>query len=309
MSKIIATAPGNIMLMGEHSVLFGEPSLVCAVNHFIRVKLIPCKKKEISINSALGKYHCAISEFKQQSGLEFVIAAIEQYIPVLDTGLHLEIESDFSHKIGLGSSAAVTVAVIAVLAEYSGSDCSKQQLFEYGLKAMHRVQNGRGSGSDLAASLYGGVISYNINPREIRMLSGLPELSLFYAGYKTKTPEVLRRVEVLSQAYPDIYSDIYKLMGKVTRAAENAIINQDWSNLGYLMNRYHGLMDALGVSDLTLSEIVYKLRKSPRIKGAKISGSGLGDSVLALGQDPELSIDYDMIDVEVSQQGVNIEYQ
>jgi mevalonate kinase len=67
---------------------------------------------------------------------------------------------------------------------------------------------------------------------------------------------------------------------------------------------YQGLMDALGVNDLALSDIIYSLRKSEVILGAKISGSGLGDCVIALGTDDSLALPYEMIPVAVSGVGV-----
>ena len=74
------------------------------------------------------------------------------------------------------------------------------------------------------------------------------------------------------------------------------------------MNNYQGLMDALGVSDKSISDMVYSLRQSDRIQGVKISGSGLGDCVLALGNDENISIPYEQIPVAVSEDGVIIEY-
>ena len=65
--------------------------------------------------------------------------------------------------------------------------------------------------------------------------------------------------------------------------AAQALKNNNLQALGELFNIHQGLQDALGTCNLPLAEIVYKLRADPNIYGSKISGSGLGDCVIALG--------------------------
>lgn len=308
MNNIRVKVPGSIMLMGEHSVLFGEKALACAVDKYITLSLIPCSQRTVDIKSALAEYHSDLDSLTAHPCLSFVLAAIEQFSQQLPGGFELRIESEFSHTVGLGSSAAVTAGVVAVLAAYAGLDLDNDALFEESLRVVHKVQGGRGSGTDLVASIYGSIVSYSISPRSIRALSGLPEISLYYVGYKTTTPVVLKKVEQLRQSNEAIYDQIYALMGQVTSEAESAVLAKDWPRLGCLMNNYQGLMDALGVSDLAISDLVYHLRGSDSISGAKISGSGLGDCVIALGVDTALNLPYEQIPVGVSEQGVNLEY-
>lgn len=308
MRKICVTVPGSIMLMGEHSVLFGEKALACAVDKYIRIELQPTSDRMVTIDSALAQYQGDMDDLPWNSDLSFVLTAINHFVGVLPGGFKLKIVSEFSHKVGLGSSAAVTAGTVAVLSAYAERSLEPGVLFEAALDVVHQVQDGRGSGTDLVASIFGSIVSYNVSPRQITPLSGLPNIALYFAGYKTTTPDVLKQVECLSEANPAIYKQIYHLMGQVTDAAEVAITQQDWQNLGRLMNNYQGLMDALGVSDKTISEMVYQLRESTHVIGAKISGSGLGDCVLTLGDDPSLVIAYEKIPVAVSEQGVSIEY-
>ena len=308
MRKIRATVPGSIMLMGEHSVLFGEKALACAVDKYITVELEPRQDRLVLVDSALAQYESNLDDLVPHPDLSFVLSAVRHFTEKCPSGFLLRIKSEFSHKVGLGSSAAVTVGTVAVLSAFSESSLLPEHLFETSLSVVHAVQEGRGSGTDLVASVYGSIISYNVSPRKITSLQALPEISLFYAGYKTKTPDVLKLVESLSENSPAIYEDIYRLMGVVTDSAETAIKAEDWLRLGGLMNNYQGLMDALGVSDKVISDMVYRLRDSKAILGVKISGSGLGDCVLALGDDPQIDIPYEKIPVAVSKQGVNLEY-
>ncbi|MET3998585.1 GHMP kinase [Marinobacterium sp. MBR-109] len=306
-SRINTRAPGSIMLMGEHAVLFGEPALACALEHWLEVELTPLASQRVEIDSALAQYRSDLNRLQPEPALSFVLAVIDAYRPQLKQGFRLQIRSGFSHTVGLGSSAAVTAAVTAALAEFCGADTSPAALFDMALRAVHAAQNGRGSGTDLAASIYGGVVQYRVSPRTVERLDGLPPLALLYCGYKMKTPEVLALVEFRAAAQPSLYAGLYRLMGQACEAGRRAVDSADWSQLGQLMNLYQGLMDALGVNDATLSEMIWRLRAQPDILGAKISGSGLGDCVLALGHMTE-TLPWESIPVSVAATGVEISH-
>lgn len=305
-SVIRASAPGSIMLMGEHAVLFGERALACAVDKHIHVTLTPRSDRQVLIDSALAQYQGSINDLPPEPKLSFVLAAVEQHKAALQSGFELKIEAGFGHTLGLGSSAAVTVAITAALDAFCQQASDSYGLFDKALETVHKVQ-GRGSGTDLAASVFGASVGYTVSPRQIEPLAQVPELSLYYVGYKTTTPEVLKQVEQHTAALPELYKKLYWLMGQCSFDAEAAIARQDWQVLGQCMNVYQGLMDALGVNDLALSDLVYRLRQSPHILGAKISGSGLGDCVLALGCDPQLALEYQEIPVSLAPQGVSVE--
>lgn len=307
-SKIEVSAPGSLMLMGEHAVLFGEPALACAVDARLAVTLLPRHDRQVLVDSALGQYRGTLERLAPMPELAFVLAVIEHYAPQLEYGFELTIRSGFSHTVGLGSSAAVTAATTAAIAAHTGQGTAPEELFDIALTAVHRVQNGRGSGTDLAASIYGGVISYSLAPCEVRPLPGLPPIVLYYCGYKMKTPDVLALVEHKAMRQPELYAGLYRLMGQTTIAAEQAVREQDWTALGELMNIYQGLMDALGVCDATLADMVHCLRAEQAVLGAKISGSGLGDCVLALGQ-VESELPWESIPVAVAATGVEIRYE
>ena len=105
------TAPGSLMLMGEHAVLFGQRALACAVGKRITVTLTPREDRAVKIDSELAQYSASLDELQAEPALSFVLTAIERQLARLPAGFELVIRSEFSHLIGLGSSAAVTAAV------------------------------------------------------------------------------------------------------------------------------------------------------------------------------------------------------
>lgn len=302
-SVINTSAPGSVMLMGEHAVLFGHRALVLAVDKRMHITLTPRCDCQVIIHSALGSGQGTLEQLPDVPALDFVLQCIRSQQACLPGGFELQIRAEFSHTVGLGSSAAVCVALLHALRRYAGTADDPAALFAQALAVIHQVQ-GRGSGADVAASVYGAVVGYSLQPDTIRQHPCQLPVSLYYAGYKTRTAVVLARVAQQSQHAPELYQQLYQLMHQVTVQAEQALLAQDLRGLGRLMNLYQGLLDALGVNDQTLADMVYRLRADSAVLGAKISGSGLGDCVIALGDSQGVDLPYPRIDIAVSAQGV-----
>jgi len=144
----------------------------------------------------------------------------------------------------------------------------------------------RGSGADLAASLAGGIIAYQNRP--FTVITPLPAppsgLSLRYAGYKTPTAEVLARIAASATVDPEYYRDLYDRMGASSARSIAAAERGDWADFYHELNQYQEHMTALGVCDHTQAEHLAAAR--PLAHAVKISGSGLGDCILALADQP-----------------------
>ncbi|MGL4855214.1 MAG: mevalonate kinase family protein, partial [Lentisphaeria bacterium] len=165
-----------------------------------------------------------------------------------------------------------------------------------------KVQN-CGSGADLAAAVFGGIIAIRGQgkSREVMplKLQSFPEISLYYCGYKMPTTEVISKVAKIAIRNKFIFNELYECMGSVSEDSIGFFEKEDWNSVGLLFNVYHGLLDALGVCDLVLSQMVYNIRLQGQ--AAKITGSGLGDCVIALGN---VTINnYEKIFVKISKEG------
>ena len=269
------------MLMGEHAVLAGHPAIVVAMDTFMQVSLTPRDDKRIEIQSALGELSLPIDKISPIKPFEFVLEAIRAW-PITE-GFTLNIQSDFSHTVGLGSSAAVTVCTHHVIADFQNTPIDKQSLFEKSLATVHAVQ-GRGSGADIAASVYGGIVSYQLTPEPIiTPLTSKPlPVTLIYSGSKTPTPEVLAYVENRFKNKPDTLAEIYQRIGNLSEKAIQAIKDNNLVSLGKLMKSQQSAMVDLGVCNDALSSLYQNALSDPSCLGAKISGSGLGDCLITL---------------------------
>ncbi len=278
------SVPGSLMLFGEHAVLRGKQAVVTAINHYIYVELVPRSDRNIRIvSSGFGEHQVTLDEFIITKPYDYVLTAIKQYLNKINCGFLLRIKSDFPADIGFGSSAAVTVATLGVLAVWlQGKAPDLMKLYKQAASVV-RLVHGVGSGADVAASVFGGVIAYKMKPLRIQGLDADLPLVAIYSGWKTPTFEVIAVVEKKRMQFPTIFADLYIAIERCAKAAIAAIKKNDLARLGTLMNIHQGLQDALGVNNATLAELVFALRAMPNIFGAKISGAGMGDCVIGLG--------------------------
>jgi len=287
----VASAPANTMLMGEHAVLFGYPALVCALQQRIYVHAAPRTDGQLVIESELGHYQASITSPTTDPRFEFVLQAVaESYDDV--AGLTLTIVSDFEHTLGLGSSAAVSVATLAAIALLKHQQVDPIAVMHQAIALVRHVQ-GRGSGADVAASALGGIVQYTANPINAQSVTlpdhvwqQAPAMCLVYCGYKTPTPSVIATVAFAAAKQPQYFAALYAQMGACVSASMLALAQQDWPQFGAHMNHYQGLMRDLGVSDDAIEKILslgLQQASSADQFAGKISGSGLGDCVLLLG--------------------------
>ena len=108
---LTASAPGSIMITGEHAVVYGAPAIVCAIEQRIHIRVSTRTDREIHIESALAAHHTDLATLADHPQLRFLIAALRQNPPA--SGLDIAIDSDIDPTLGLGSSAAVTAAITA----------------------------------------------------------------------------------------------------------------------------------------------------------------------------------------------------
>ena len=277
-----ASAPGSLMLLGEHAVLHGQPALVCAIDKRIHVTLTPRGDTKLILSSVLGEYETNLSELTLHPPFQFVLGSLKRYQGILKKGCQIQIESEYSSKTGLGSSAAVTVATLAVVRTWLGRSLLPFDLLKEACLVIQEVQ-GTGSGADAAASVYGGVLSYCMRPLSVQKLPEVYPLTVVYSGSKTPTPVVIQHVQQRFGSYPEVFRYICMSIGACTKQAMALLRKQQVDAVGFMMNIQQGLMEALGVSTPVLEALISQLKTQSGITGAKISGSGLGDCVIGWG--------------------------
>ena len=301
-----ASAPGSFMISGEHAILRGKLGLVAAIEQRIEVILTPRADNQIIIHSdKLGEYQTDLESLTMVNPFEFVLASIESQRACLKSGFELAIYSEFSHTMGLSSSAAVTIATLAALVNFTERLYSEFDYFNTGCKVIRRVQ-GMGSGADIAAAIWGKVVAITTNPQKIYTIDvhSVP-WHLIYTGYKTPTSQVVAKVNEAANRYPMFYQALFDAIDAASHVIVSGLKTQDYQLVGEWMKRHNALQMAMQLVCPQSQQILMQCQVLPNIDGAKVSGAGLGDCILVLGDLPAATFAHQMA-VKVAERGLMI---
>ncbi len=268
---ITSSAPGSMIIFGEHSVLRGKHAIILAINKRIHVNLEPRKDDLIYIESPLGQTTVSLNNIVVQQPLQYVLQTLKTF--PLTTGLNIKITSEMSPTMGFGTSAAVVVALLAGLITLAKSDIA--QLFSKALQVVRQVQ-GIGSGADIMASIKGGIGLFQND--QYQPLAMPVELFYSYSGSKKPTSEVVNLVANNFANHPELLQNLDNANDALTLEATKYLTKS--KNLGELFNISAGIMEAFGVHTKALENFLWELREQSC--GAKLSGSGLGDCAIGV---------------------------
>jgi len=285
---IEVSAPGKLMLFGEHAVVYERPCLVTAVDQRISVGLKKRDDEKICLNAPdinIKNFLISPKDLKepQPKEIRFVLAAVKNFFEKykIKSGLEIKTKSQFSKQFGLGSSSAVTVSTIKGLAELFGIQINKKELFGLAYKTVLDIQ-GVGSGFDVASAAYGGILYFLTGGKIIEEIKvdKLP-IIVGYTGIKADTPTLIRMVSNKLSQEPRKINKIFDEIEKIVDLAKIEIENQGWEKVGKLMNQNQELLRELGVSSKELENLIRASLKAGAF-GAKLSGAGGGDCMIAI---------------------------
>jgi mevalonate kinase len=287
---ITVSAPGKLMLFGEHAVVQQHACLVTAVDLRVQVTLEKTDQATISIASPhlreLGlSFSLPVADLFNDElihpQVKFIIASIRKVFSRYNLQQGLIIRTDGPiNSFGLGSSSAVTVATIFGLIHLFEITINMNQVFDLAYSAVLEVQK-VGSGFDVACALHGGTLYYQPTQKiETLKVERLP-IVIGYSGEKVSTTNLVEEVEKLRYQYPEIIELIFKAMGSIANTARSAILQNNWQTSGHLANINQGLLESLGVSSPNLDQPIQAARQAGAL-GAKLSGAGGGDCMFAI---------------------------
>lgn len=279
------TANGKIILMGEHSVVYGEPAIAIP---------FPATHIHVAVTEVEGpvQLDCVYYQGNLASApkhLENLVAVVESTISELNQalkGLKLTIDSTIPVERGMGSSAAVAIATVRALFAYFSTPLTDETLLTLA-NVSETIAHGNPSGLD-AAMTSGKHPLYYIKGKPFVPfpLSMSAYLIVADTGLKGQTRDAVASIAQLNQEDPTRTMDAIHQLGNLTREAKLAIESNIPVTLGLAMDTAHETLSFLGVSNDTLNHLVSTARSNGAL-GAKLTGGGRGGCMIALAADKE----------------------
>ncbi|MEM1517829.1 MAG: mevalonate kinase [Nitrososphaerota archaeon] len=300
MGEATCSAPGKVILTGEHFVVYGARAIAGAID--LRAYATASTRNDgvISIFSEdmgisaewrgsdlLRESKRGVSERLRplKEALSAVISKVE------GSGLTVNINSQIPRASGLGSSAAVAVSCVAAGLHAYGYRPSPPEIINFASIA-EGIIHYRASGVDLAVSTYGGVISYRRGSKPTKIEIKKPiSLLLIDVGTPRRTGDMVRHVSLLREQYISVFEKIRETVEEITSECELALINNRYERLGDLLMINHNLLRAIGVSTKELDNALELAIRSGAI-GGKLTGGGGGGCVIAVVHEKEIDAVY-----------------
>lgn len=283
---ITASAPGKIILFGEHAVVYGRPAIAVPVQEVQAKATVSANKgkddpyilieaPDINLSSRmtdLDDNH----PLRKCIQLTLTALGIKEYAP-----FKVHITSSIPVASGLGSSAAISVAVIRVLLKFFETDLELEHQSKLAYE-VERIHHGTPSGIDNTVVTYGQPIFFRRGEDAQIILPGEPMHYLIAnTGIQSKTGEVVGGVRERWLKNEEYYDAIFDQIAELTGLAKRAITSGQVPVLGPLMNQNQVLLEALGVSSPEIAQLV-RCAMDNRALGAKLSGAGQGGNVIVL---------------------------
>ncbi len=332
-----ASAPGKIILFGEHAVVYGRPALAAPVTQVhVDVEVSDSPRAGIWIRAPRVDLHAELNSLPSDHPIAAVIhnflflsrtspspARAERSASGDEAGrgvrserfpnLDIRIDSTIPVASGLGSGAAVTVALLRALSLHLNHPMTDEEVNAFAFE-IEKLHHGTPSGIDNTVVTYAKPVYFIKRPSSPIVGGAGSGVEIFRAakpftivigdtGIPAPTKESVGDVRKLWEADKNRWETVFDQIGNIAKQARRVIeggtanLESDGSpsssqeqtlhKLGQLMNRNHALLQEMTVSSPELDRLVEAARTAGAL-GAKLSGGGRGGNMIALVR-PEMA--------------------
>jgi len=275
------TAPGKIILFGEHAVVYGKPAIAIPVSGMRASAWSEPGEGKLTINALdLNEKFNLENKASQFSVLaQSLLSKTRRSEP----NLTINLTSKLPQGSGMGSSAATSTAVCKALSNHLGVNLEKNQISELVFEA-EKIVHGTPSGIDNTVVAYESPVYFIKGNEPMTFDSGRTfYLVIGDTGIESSTKETVGNVRSMWKKEPNLMNGYFDEIENITKGGKMAIEEGNIKMVGELMNDNHELLNKIGVGHPELEKLVELSLKSGAI-GAKLTGGGGGGNMVALAK-------------------------
>jgi len=280
---------GKAILFNEHFVVYKIPAIVSAIGRYTVAKVEPKSGSGWNLNDnrkATPNYKEDKID-QQKDSINRIVKKME--VDLSKNGVEITLDGNLYCASGIGASAASCVAIARALSKHFELNLTDEKVNEIAYEG-EKGYHGTPSGIDNTASTFGGLIWFEKGENNVmdKMNVANPiEIVMGNTGKVANTTAAVAGVRERREKESEKYKKIFDRAENIAYLAKNALINEDYKELGKLMNENHKLLQQIEVSSKELDFLV-KLARDRGALGAKLTGGGLGGNMIALTPGREL---------------------
>ncbi|MCD6522901.1 MAG: mevalonate kinase [Candidatus Diapherotrites archaeon] len=287
MRDFMASAPGKVILLGEHAVVYNRPAIAVPVNAVEATSEVSYREGGVFVKALDFAKEYDITKRPLKEGddgfaLQETVYHTYEYLQKRPEDVEIRVTSTIPVAAGMGSGAAIAVSMIRAIAGYLKKELLPEEVNYLAYKT-EIIHHGTPSGIDNTVITYNKPVYFISEPRKMERLDIAKPFMLVIGdtGIRSNTKEVVAMVRENRKKNYSKYKQIWNEIADIVNEARDAIINGDIEHIGPLMNRNHELLKQIHVSCDELDKLVDAALDAGAI-GAKLSGAGRGGDMIAL---------------------------
>ncbi len=278
-----ASAPGKIILFGEHAAVYNRPALAVPVTQIhADVEVLDSSVQGIWIHAPEIDLRAELNSLPSDHPIGSVIRKVFHRLDIsVPPGLEISISSTIPVAAGLGSGAAVSVAIVRALSKHLDHPLADEDVNQISYE-VEKLHHGTPSGIDNTVITYGKPV-YFIKGKPIETFKmGKPfTVVIGNTGIPAPTKQAVGDVRRLWMRDQYNIENVFNEIAQISLIGRRAIESGKPELLGELMDQNHAYLQQLTVSCPELDHLVERARQAGAL-GAKLSGSGRGGNMIAL---------------------------